>query len=50
MTTQGIDGVLVETHNFGKTVAFWKSLGFELEFETDHHVVAIEAPAEGGTP
>jgi hypothetical protein len=47
MTTQGIDGVLVETHNFGKTVAFWKSLGFELEFETDHHSGRLRHPAGG---
>jgi hypothetical protein len=37
MKTKGIDGVLIETHNWGSTVAFWRDLGYELEFETDHH-------------
>jgi hypothetical protein len=37
MKTEGIEGWLIETHNWGKTVAFWKGLGYELEFETDHH-------------
>ena len=37
MKTEGIEGWLLETHNWGKTVAFWKGLGYELEFETDHH-------------
>jgi len=48
MTTRGIDMVLVETHNFGKTVAFWKGLGYELEFETDHHSGRLVHP--GGAP
>ena len=47
MTTQGMDGVLLETHNFGKTVAFWQSLGYELEFETDHHSGRLRHPAGG---
>lgn len=47
MTIRGIDLVLVETHNFGKTVAFWKSLGYELEFETDHHSGQLRHPAGG---
>ena len=37
MTSRGIEGLLIETHNWGKTVAFWTALGFELEFETDHN-------------
>ncbi|HEY1889930.1 MAG TPA: hypothetical protein VGG63_05955 [Steroidobacteraceae bacterium] len=37
MKTAGIEGWLIETHNWGKTVAFWKGLGYHLEFETDHH-------------
>ncbi len=47
MTTKGIDVLLFETHNFGKTVAFWKSLGYELEFETDHHSGRLRHPAGG---
>ena len=47
MPTKGIDGLLIETHNWGKTVAFWKSLGYELEFETDHHSGQLRHPAGG---
>ncbi|MGH9135438.1 MAG: VOC family protein [Acidimicrobiales bacterium] len=36
MTTQGLGHVYVETHNWGKSVAFWQALGFKLEFDTDH--------------
>ncbi len=45
MKTEGIDDILVETHNWGKTVAFWKDLGYELEFETDHHSGRLRQPA-----
>jgi hypothetical protein len=37
MTTQGIEAVLVATHNWGKAARFFQALGFELEFETDHN-------------
>lgn len=47
MTTTGIEGVYIETHNWGKTVAFWKALGFELTFETDHHSGQLEHPTGG---
>jgi hypothetical protein len=47
MTTEGIEGWLIETHNWGKTVAFWKGLGYELEFETDHHSGQLRHPAGG---
>jgi len=47
MTTKGIEGLLIETHNWGKTVAFWKALGYELEFETDHHSGRLRHPAGG---
>jgi catechol 2,3-dioxygenase-like lactoylglutathione lyase family enzyme len=46
-TKKGIDVVLIETHNWGKTVAFWQSLGYELEFETDHHSGQLRHPAGG---
>jgi hypothetical protein len=36
MTTDGIQGFLVETRNYGATAAFWKSLGFESVLETGH--------------
>jgi hypothetical protein len=47
MTTEGIEGLLIETHNWGKTVAFWKALGYELEFETDHHSGRLRHPRGG---
>jgi len=34
--TAGVETVVIETHNFGKTVKFWQALGYELQFETDH--------------
>lgn len=36
MTTEGFEAVYLETHNWGKAAGFFRSLGFELEFETDH--------------
>ncbi|NVB78104.1 MAG: VOC family protein [Kofleriaceae bacterium] len=47
MSTHGIDGVLIETHNWGKSVAFWQGLGYVLEFETDHHSGQLRHP-DGG--
>jgi hypothetical protein len=37
MSTQGIEAVFLTTHNWGKAAKFFQSLGYELEFETDHH-------------
>jgi hypothetical protein len=45
MKTEGIEGWLIETHNGGKTVAFWQGLGYELEFETDHNSGQLRHPA-----
>ncbi|MDQ1360716.1 MAG: hypothetical protein QOJ44_1093 [Acidimicrobiaceae bacterium] len=36
MTTEGIEAVFLETHNWGKAAKFFTTMGFELEFETDH--------------
>jgi hypothetical protein len=36
MTTEGIEAVYVETHNWGKAARFFQALGVELEFSTDH--------------
>ncbi|HTJ81978.1 MAG TPA: hypothetical protein VL400_09635 [Polyangiaceae bacterium] len=47
MTTGGIKGLLIETHNWGKAVAFWRALGYELEFETDHHSGQLRHPSGG---
>lgn len=37
MTTEGIETVFLETHNWGKTARFLRALGFEVDFETDHN-------------
>ncbi|HVI06552.1 MAG TPA: hypothetical protein VM711_10725 [Sphingomicrobium sp.] len=47
MKTNGIDGILIETHNWGSTVAFWRDLGYELEFETDHNAGRLRHPQGG---
>ena len=36
MSTDGIEAVFLETHNWGKAAKFFQALGFELEFSTDH--------------
>jgi len=47
MKTKGITEILIETHNWGSTVAFWRDLGYELEFETDHHSGRLRHPSGG---
>ena len=37
MTTTGIEAVFLTTHNWGKAAGFFQALGYQLEFETDHH-------------
>lgn len=37
MSTEGIEAIYLETHNWGKSVRFFQALGYQLEFETDHH-------------
>jgi len=36
MTTEGIEALFLTTHNWGKAAKFFQSLGYTLEFETDH--------------
>ncbi|MGH9081953.1 MAG: VOC family protein [Acidimicrobiales bacterium] len=36
MTTEGIEAVFLETHNWGKASKFFQALGYALELETDH--------------
>ncbi|MGW4892535.1 VOC family protein [Kitasatospora sp. NPDC004240] len=47
MATDGIEGFLVETRNYGATAAFWKSLGFENVMATDHGSGHWRHPAGG---
>jgi len=37
MTTDGIEAVFLETHNWGRTAKFFRALGYELEFDTGHN-------------
>jgi catechol 2,3-dioxygenase-like lactoylglutathione lyase family enzyme len=37
MSTDGIDAVFLTTRNWGRTAKFLRSLGFQLDFETDHN-------------
>jgi hypothetical protein len=37
MTTEGIEAVFVETHNWGRSARFFQALGYELEFDTGHN-------------
>ncbi|MEV6345257.1 VOC family protein [Actinoplanes sp. NPDC051851] len=36
MTTRGVEGVYVETHSWGKTAKFLESMGFKVDFVTEH--------------
>jgi uncharacterized glyoxalase superfamily protein PhnB len=36
MSTDGIEALFVETHNWGKAAKFFQALGYQIEFETDH--------------
>ena len=35
-TTEGVEAVFLETHNWGRAAKFFQALGFELEFDTGH--------------
>ena len=37
MTTEGIEAVFMETHNWGKSAKFFQALGYKLDFATDHN-------------
>ena len=47
MSTSGIHGLYIETHNWGATVGFWQELGYKLTFETDHHSGQLVHPDSG---
>ncbi|MBF6161472.1 VOC family protein [Nocardia cyriacigeorgica] len=44
MATDGIEAVFLTTHNWGKAAKFFQSLGFTLEFETDHASGQLRGP------
>ena len=37
MADKGIEALFMTTHNWGKAAKFFQSLGFALDFETDHN-------------
>lgn len=56
-STEGIAAVVLETRNWGRTAKFLQTLGFELDFATDHEsgqlhngdgppVFVVEVPAD----
>ena len=45
-TTEGREAVFLTTHNWGKAAKFFQALGYELDFETDHHSGQLHS-AEG---
>jgi len=49
MTTRGFDHFYVETHDWATALAFWESLGFRLEFGTDHGSGMLRHPDGGPT-
>jgi hypothetical protein len=36
MTTNGVEAVFLETHNWGRAARFFQALGYTLEFDTGH--------------
>jgi hypothetical protein len=47
MATHGVEGLIIETRNWGKTVAFWQALGYRIEFETGRNSGRLEHPGGG---
>jgi hypothetical protein len=45
MTTNGFGHLYVETHDWGRAVAFWQQLGDTLEFDTGHGSGMLSHPA-----
>jgi uncharacterized glyoxalase superfamily protein PhnB len=37
MTTEGVEAIYLETHNWGKAAKFFQALGYEIDFATDHN-------------
>jgi hypothetical protein len=52
MSTDGIEALPLETHNWGKAAKFFQALGYQLEFETDYasgqpRLGSLQAPGRG---
>jgi hypothetical protein len=50
MTTDGIEAVFLETHNWGKAAKFFQALGFELEFPSGPDDDAVNRSREHAWP
>ncbi|MET8851435.1 VOC family protein [Amycolatopsis sp. NPDC004625] len=37
MTTEGVEAIFLETHNWGRAAKFFQALGYEIDFATDHN-------------
>lgn len=47
MGTTGVEGLIIQTRNWGKTVAFWRALGYQVDFETGRNSGRLVHPAGG---
>ena len=47
MASRGIEGLIIQTRNWGRTVAFWQALGYRVEFETGRNSGRLAHP-DGG--
>ncbi|KAF1049540.1 VOC family protein [Xylophilus sp.] len=47
MTTERIESLFLTTHTWGQAAKFFQSLGFSLEFETDHHSGQFRSRGDG---
>jgi hypothetical protein len=47
MASHGIEGLIIQTRNWGRTVAFWQALGYRVEFETGRNSGRLEHPGGG---
>lgn len=48
--TDGIEAVFLETHNWGKAAKFFQSLGYTIEFATDHNSGELKNVSQPGGP
>jgi len=49
MMTTGFAHFYIETHDWAAAVTFWKQLGYQLQFETDHGSGMLRHPDDGST-
>ena len=47
MAVTGIHHLVVTTHHYEATVAYWRDLGFTVDFETGHGSAKLDPPTPG---